>query len=135
MGPAWIGAELGVPPRTRLSTAETVRLLALDPRTGEVIRASKATAVRYERSRPGELGHLGRKFIKPHFPWQNGKVERLIRILVTEWVYRQAFTNNDQRAAARAHGSSTTTLTAATAHLAGAASGQPPDTNLMAGYL
>jgi hypothetical protein len=26
--------------------------------TGEVIRASKATAVRYERDRPGELVHM-----------------------------------------------------------------------------
>ena len=31
---------------------------ALDPMTGEVIRASKATAVRYERDRPGELVHM-----------------------------------------------------------------------------
>jgi transposase InsO family protein len=42
------------------------------------------------------------KFIKPHCPWQNGKVERLNRTLVTEWAYRQVFTNNDQRAAALA---------------------------------
>lgn len=42
------------------------------------------------------------KFIKPHCPWQNGKVERLNRTLQTEWAYRQIFTNNDQRAAALA---------------------------------
>jgi transposase InsO family protein len=182
------------------------RLCELDPMTGEVIRASKQTATRYERSRPGELVHmdvkkLGRipdgggwrahgrgagsltrdrstkvgydyvhslvddhsrlaysevladekgatcaaflaraaayfaahgidriervmtdnawaykyslrgvcasigarqKFIKPHCPWQNGKVERLNRTLVTEWAYRQVFTSNDQRAAALA---------------------------------
>jgi transposase InsO family protein len=208
-GPAWIGAELGVPARTVsrvLARRGHPRLAALDPMTGEVIRASKATAVRYERSRPGELVHmdvkkLGRipdgggwrahgraagstnrrrtlvvgydyvhslvddhsrlayseilpdekgatcaaflaraaayfadhgidriervmtdnawaykyslrdvcaaigarqKFIKPHCPWQNGKVERLNRTLVTEWAYRQAFTTNDQRAAALA---------------------------------
>src|SRR4029434_6309191 len=29
-----------------------------DPITGEVIRASKATAIRYERDRPGELVHM-----------------------------------------------------------------------------
>ena len=29
-----------------------------DPMTGEVIRASKPTAVRYERDRPGELVHM-----------------------------------------------------------------------------
>ena len=182
------------------------RLSALDPMTGEVIRSSKATATRYERSRPGELVHmdvkklgripdgggwraLGRaarettrdrttklgydyvhslvddhsrlayseilpdekgttcaaflrraatyfathgidriervmtdnawayrwslrevitalgarqKFIKPHCPWQNGKVERLNRTLTTEWAYRQVFTSNDERAAALA---------------------------------
>ncbi len=42
------------------------------------------------------------RFIKPHCPWQNGKVERLNRTLATEWAYRQAFTTNDQRAAALA---------------------------------
>ncbi len=42
------------------------------------------------------------KFIKPHCPWQNGKVERLNRTLATEWAYRQAFTSNDERAAALA---------------------------------
>ena len=179
----------------------------LDPITGEVIRASKATAQRYERDRPGELVHMdvkkiGRipdgggwragvmphggksaaqkkikvgfdyvhslvddhsrlasseiltdekgatcaafleraigyfadhgitrierlitdnawayrrslgevcaahqiqqKFIKPHCPWQNGKVERLNRTLQTEWAHRPAFTSNDDRSAALA---------------------------------
>ena len=208
-GPAWIGAELGVPARTVsrvLVRRGQPRLCVLDPMTGEVIRASKATATRYERSRPGELVHmdvkklaripdgggwraLGRaarettrdrmtkvgydyvhslvddhsrlayseilpdekgatcaafltraaayfaahgitgiervmtdnawayqhsikgvcaqlgarqKFIKPHCPWQNGKVERLNRTLATEWAYRQAFTSNAERAAALA---------------------------------
>ena len=41
-------------------------------------------------------------FIKPHCPWQNGKVERFNRTLATEWAYRQAFTNNHQRFAALA---------------------------------
>jgi transposase InsO family protein len=208
-GPAWIGAELGVPARTVsrvLLRRGAPRLAALDPMTGEVIRSSKATAVRYERSRPGELVHmdvkkLGRipdgggwrahgraarettrdrttklgydyvhslvddhsrlayseilpdekgttcaaflsraaayfaghgidriervmtdnawayrwslreviaalgarqKFIKPHCPWQNGKVERLNRTLATEWAYRQPFTSNAERTAALA---------------------------------
>jgi transposase InsO family protein len=39
-------------------------------------------------------------FIKPHCPWQNGKVERLNRTLQTEWAYRQIFTSNTDRAAA-----------------------------------
>ena len=208
-GPDWIGAELGVPARTVsriLVRRGQPRLCVLDPMTGAVVRASKHTTTRYERSRPGELVHmdvkkLGRipdgggwrahgraagstsrkratrvgydyvhslvddhsrlayseilpdekgatcaafltraaayfaahgigriervmtdnawaykhslreacnalgarqKFIRPHCPWQNGKVERLNRTLATEWAYRQAFTSNDERAAALA---------------------------------
>ena len=41
-------------------------------------------------------------FIKPHCPWQNGKVERLNRTLQTEWAYRQVFTSNTERTAALA---------------------------------
>jgi transposase InsO family protein len=41
-------------------------------------------------------------FIKPHCPWQNGKVERLNRTLATEWAYRQVFTSNTDRTAALA---------------------------------
>lgn len=197
-----VAAQAGVPARTvsRILARHGVpRLAALDPMTGELIRTSKATAIRYERERPGELVHmdvkklgripdgggwralgrdvadrdrnakigydfvhslvddhsrlaysevlddekgqtcaafLGRavsyfaahgitnierlitdnawayryslravcaehgirqKFIKPHCPWQNGKVERLNRTLATEWAYRQAFTSNQQR--------------------------------------
>jgi len=39
-------------------------------------------------------------FIKPHCPWQNGKVERFNRTLQVEWAYRHVFTTNDERAAA-----------------------------------
>ena len=39
------------------------RLSVCDPLTGEVIRASKTTAVRYERERPGELVHMDVKKI------------------------------------------------------------------------
>ncbi|TWP42370.1 IS481 family transposase [Lentzea tibetensis] len=208
-GPDWIGAELAVPTRTVsrvLARHQVPRLTALDPITGQILRASKATAIRYERERPGELVHMdikkigripdgggwrahGRalqeatrdrsirigfdyvhslvddhsrlayseilpdekgptcaefltraisyfaeqgitsierlmtdnawayrwslrevcarhgirqKFIKPHCPWQNGKVERLNRTLQTEWAYRQAFTSNTERTAALA---------------------------------
>ncbi|AEE46546.1 IS481 family transposase [Cellulomonas fimi] len=206
-GPDVLGAALGVPARTitRVLRRRGMPLLRdLDPLTGQVVRASKATAVRYERDRPGELVHvdvkklgripdgggwralgrdvadrhrddpigfdyvhsmvddhsrlayseiladekgatcagfvtraaayfaahgitrierimtdnawahrwslrdvaadLGAKqvFIRPHCPWQNGKVERLNRTLQTEWAYRQVFTTNDERAAALA---------------------------------
>ena len=39
------------------------------------------------------------KFIRPHCPWQNGKVERLNRTLATEWAYRRAYASNADRAA------------------------------------
>jgi transposase InsO family protein len=44
-------------------------------------------------------GHIR---IKAHCPWQNGKVERFIRTLQTEWAYRRAYTTNQDRAAALA---------------------------------
>jgi transposase InsO family protein len=208
-GQDWIGADLGVPARTVsriLRRRRMAYLCELDPITGEQIRSSKATAVRYERDRPGELVHmdvkkigripdgggwkahgraavsthqrrattvgfdyvhslvddhsrlaysevlpdekgptcaafltraasyfaahgithiqrvmtdnawayrwslravvaaLGAKqiFIKPHCPWQNGKVERLNRTLATEWAYRRVYTTNTARTAALA---------------------------------
>ena len=210
-GPDVLGPKVDVPARTvsRILRRHAVPYLReCDPMTGELIRSSKATAVRYERDRPGELVHMdvkklgkipdgggwrvhGRaatvghkhkktligydyvhslvddhsrlayseilpdekgttcaafferaaayfakkgitrierlmtdnafayrhsndlkrvcaalgatqKFIKPHCPWQNGKVERLNRTLATEWAYRQPFTTNDDRTAALA---------------------------------
>jgi transposase InsO family protein len=208
-GPDWIAAETGVPARTVsriLRRHGRPRLRECDPLTGEVIRASQTTAVRYERERPGELIHMDVKkigripagggwrahgraagdtaahknaktgydyvhsavddhtrlayseilgdekgatcaafllraaaafaaagipriqrvmtdnhysytksndvrsalrtlgarqvLIRPHCPWQNGKVERFNRTLQTEWAYRQVFTSNDQRSRA-----------------------------------
>ena len=204
-GQDWLGAELGVSPRTVsriLRRHNLPRLCQCDPITGDVIRASKTTAVRYERETPGELGHMdvkkigripdgggwrlhGREMgssqrrrntkvgfdyvhslvddhsrfayteihpdeqasttagfferaldafaaagidlravmtdnawnythsnalrriltehgidhvlIKPHCPWQNGKVERFNRTLQTEWAYRQPFLTNADR--------------------------------------
>lgn len=45
---------------------------------------------------------IRQKFIKPHCPWQNGKVERLNRTLATEWAYRRPYTSNTDRTAALA---------------------------------
>jgi transposase InsO family protein len=58
----------------------------------------------YKFSLRGVVAALGARqvFIKPHCPWQNGKVERLNRTLQTEWAYRQVFTSNTERAAALA---------------------------------
>jgi transposase InsO family protein len=60
-GPARIAAATGVPARTvsRILTRHRVPpLAACDPVTGAPIRASRATAARYERPRPGELIHV-----------------------------------------------------------------------------
>jgi transposase InsO family protein len=46
---------------------------------------------------------INHKFIKPHCPWQNGKVERFNRTLASEWAYRRVFINNDERTAALPH--------------------------------
>ena len=40
------------------------------------------------------VGHL---YIRPHCPWQNGKVERFNRTLQVEWAYRQVFATNQER--------------------------------------
>jgi len=40
------------------------------------------------------------KFIRPHCPWTNGKVERLNRTLATEWAYTRIWSSNTERAAA-----------------------------------
>jgi transposase InsO family protein len=210
-GQDWLGPELAVPARTVariLRRHQMPYLRECDPLTGQIIRASKATAVRYERDRPGELVHMdvkklgrindgggwkahGREhgqnsaqkkhrigfdyvhslvddhsrlaysevlpdekgptcasflaraaayfaehgiphiervmtdnhfsykrsnhvrdvltdldarhvFIKPHCPWQNGKVERFNRTLQTEWAYRQIFLSNRDRTQALA---------------------------------
>ena len=42
------------------------------------------------------------RFIKPHCPWTNGKVERLNRTLATEWAYKRKYTSNQHRADALA---------------------------------
>ena len=210
-GPAELGRVTGVGERTVsriLARAGVPRLAECDPMTGEVIRASRSSAVRYERAVPGELVHidvkklgripdgggwrttgrnLGKNYaqkqartgydfvhsavddhsryaysevlpdelgstcaafllraarafaiagirqissvmtdnawgythskdfrhvlgtigaehitIKPHCPWQNGKVERLNRTLQIEWAYRRVYRSNASRTQALA---------------------------------
>jgi transposase InsO family protein len=69
----------------------------------EVI-SDNAFAYRYSTDFKDAVAALGARqlFIKPHCPWQNGKVERLNRTLQTEWAYRQPYLSNDQRTAALA---------------------------------
>jgi transposase InsO family protein len=65
-GQDWIGPELGVPPRTVSAILRRHRVPYLrecDPLTGDVIRASKTTALRYERAAPGDLIHIDVKKI------------------------------------------------------------------------
>jgi len=206
-GQDWLGPELGIPARTVgaiLRRHQVPLLCQCDPLTGEVIRASKVTALRYERPAPGDLVHIDVKKvgriqegggwkahgraerpghhqrlgydyvhaavddhtrlayaeiledetgptcaafliraagffssygitvrevitdnaknyypssdfqaaiasidarhlrIKPHCPWQNGKVERFNRTVQIEWAYRQVYNSNDERTAALA---------------------------------
>ncbi len=68
----------------------------------ERLMTDNAWAYRYSLSQVCAEHGITQKFIKPHCPWQNGKVERLNRTLATEWAYRQPFTSNDQRTAALA---------------------------------
>ncbi|VXB05200.1 IS481 family transposase [Aeromicrobium sp. 9AM] len=65
-GPDWIGPEIGLPARTVSSILRRHQVPFLrecDPLTGEVIRSSKQTAVRYERESPGDLVHMDVKKI------------------------------------------------------------------------
>ena len=65
-GPDVLGPRVGVPARTvsRILRRHGVPYLSqCDPITGEVIRSSKQTALRYERERPGELVHMDVKKI------------------------------------------------------------------------
>ena len=66
VGPDRLSDELGVPARTIsriLRRHEVPYLFECDPLTGEVIRASKQTTIRYERATPGELIHIDVKKI------------------------------------------------------------------------
>jgi transposase InsO family protein len=51
-----------------------------------------------------ELEVLGARqvLIRPHCPWQNGKVERLNRTLQIEWAYRRVYATNAARTKALA---------------------------------
>jgi transposase len=65
-GQQWIADEIGVPARTVsaiLRRYDMPYLRDCDPLTGALSRTSKMTAVRYERSRPGELIHMDVKKI------------------------------------------------------------------------
>ena len=72
--------------------------------TIERVMTDNAFAYRNSTVMRAAIAQLGakHKFIRPHCPWQNGKVERFNRTLQVEWAYRQVFTSNAERAAALA---------------------------------
>ena len=102
----------------------------------ERIMTDNAFAYRHSQDIQRVCAALGaqQKFIKPHCPWQNGKVERLNRTLATEWAYRQAFTGNDERAAALAPWLEHHNTCPTPRRTRRKTPGQPPITNVVAGY-
>jgi transposase InsO family protein len=70
----------------------------------ERVMTDNAFAYRYTTAMREAIDALGARqvFIKPHCPWQNGKIERFNRTLATEWAYHQVFDTNDARSAALA---------------------------------
>ncbi len=68
----------------------------------ERVMTDNAFAYRLSDAFQNALGRLGARhvLIRPHCPWQNGKVERFNRTLQAEWAYQRPFTSNDQRAQA-----------------------------------
>jgi transposase InsO family protein len=70
----------------------------------ERVMTDNAFAYRHSHHMKQACADLGasQKFIKPHCPWQNGKVERLNRTLQTEWANRRIFLSNAERSAALA---------------------------------
>jgi transposase InsO family protein len=65
-------------------------------------RVMSDNALNYRRSVDFQavLADLGARhiLIRPHCPWQNGKVERLNRTLLREWAYSRVFRSNAERA-------------------------------------
>ena len=68
----------------------------------ERIITDNAFAYRHARAFHAVLAdhQVTQKFIRPHCPWTNGKVERLNRTLATEWAYARPWTSNADRAQA-----------------------------------
>lgn len=68
----------------------------------ERVMTDNAFSYRLSADFRAAMARLGARhlLIRPHCPWQNGKVERLNRTLLREWAYQRPFTSNGQRAQA-----------------------------------
>jgi transposase InsO family protein len=66
----------------------------------ERVMSDNAFAYRLSDAFQAALARLGARhlLIRPHCPWQNGKIERFNRTLQTEWAYQRPFSSNDERA-------------------------------------
>src|SRR5688572_25660477 len=72
-GPDWLAAELGVAPRTVsrvLARRGAPRLAALDPLTGQVLRASKGHRGALRTRPPRRTGAHGRQETRAHPRWR-----------------------------------------------------------------
>ena len=65
----------------------------------ERVMTDNAFAYRLSRDFQAALAHLGARhiLIRPHCPWQNGKVERFNRTLQAEWAYSRIFAQHRAR--------------------------------------
>lgn len=70
----------------------------------QAVMTDNAFSYRLSPDFQSALAELGARhvLIRPHCPWQNGKVERLNRTLQIEWAYRRVYTSNAQRTRALA---------------------------------
>lgn len=66
----------------------------------ERLLTDNAWAYRYSLRQVCADHRIDQRFIRPHCPWQNGKVERFNRTLQVEWAYRRAYVTNEARTAA-----------------------------------
>ncbi|MGE4031284.1 MAG: IS481 family transposase [Thermoleophilia bacterium] len=64
------------------------------------VMTDNAFGYRLSNDFQAQLEALGARhiLIRPHCPWQNGKVERFNRTLLTEWAYSRIFSSNTERA-------------------------------------
>jgi transposase InsO family protein len=66
------------------------------------VLTDNAFAYRHSQAFAAAVATLGAssRFIRPHCPWTNGKAERFIRTLTSEWAYQQPWLSTSERTAA-----------------------------------